>query len=136
MAVRFSVDVVSGGSIPQCRLMISVELHAERVLIKIKKNFLAGGLLFICNTFVERRYFGQYTPDLSYIERQFNGLPRAERVRVMNEYYKWQDKFHKPSPPPRLSKKQLRKMLKPPNSNSGVIYCPYVPVIVSTNTGP
>ena len=127
--------MVSGGSIPQCRLMISVELQAERVLLKMKKDFLAGGMFFICHTFVEKGYYGEFPVGFTVIECEFNGLPRAERVRVKNEYYKWQDKFHKPAPP-RLSRKQLRKMLKSPNSNSGVIYCPYVPVIVSTNTGP
>lgn len=128
--------MVSGGSIPQCRLMISVELQAERVLIKLKKDFLAGGMFFIYNTFVEKGYYGEFPVGFTVIECEFNGLPRAERVRVINEYYKWKDKFHKPPPPPRLSKKQRRKMLKSSNSNSGVIYCPYVPVIVSTNTGP
>lgn len=117
--------MVSGGSIPQYRPMISVELQAERVLVKMKKNFFAGGLFFAYNTFVEKGYYGEFTVGFTQLEREFNRLPRAERVRIMNEYYKWQNKFHDP-----VLKKQSN------SGNSGIIYCPYVPAIISTNTGP
>lgn len=132
--------MVSGGSIPQCRPMISTELQAERVLIKLKKGFFANESFFIvgsCGTFIIRHYFLAHDRPHTQTEREFNGLPKAERVRIRNEYYEWERKFVNPPPPPILSRKRQRKMLKTSNSNnSGIIYCPYVPAIVSTNTGP
>lgn len=141
MAVRVGVDMVSGGSIPQYRLMISVELQAERVLVKMKKEFFAGGSFYIVGsrgTFIIRNYFLAYDRPHTQIEREFNGLPKAERVRIKNEYYEWERKYISPPLPPKsLSKKQARKLRKQARSgNSGVIFCPYVPAIVSTNTGP
>lgn len=131
--------MVSGGSIPQCRLMVSVELQAERVLIKLKKAFFANESIYItglCGAFVIRHYFLAVDRPHTPTEREFNGLPRAERVRIKNEYYEWERKFYSPPPPKALSKKQVRKINKQTNSgNSGIIYCPYVPTIVSTNTG-
>ena len=127
--------MVSGGSIPQYRPMISTELQAERVLIKMKKGFFANRSFLIiasCGTFVLA-----YDRPHTQTEREFNGLPKAERVRLKNEYYEWERKFVNPPPPKILSKKHVRKLKKQSNSgNSGIIYCPYVPVIVSTNTGP
>ena len=132
--------MVSGGSIPQCRLMISVELQAERVLVKMKKDFFANKSFYIVGsrgTFIIRHYFLAYDGPHTQTEREFNGLPKAERVRLRNEYYEWERKFVNPPPPKRLTKKQARKLKKQArSSNSGVIYCPYVPAIVSTNTGP
>ena len=132
--------MVSGGSIPQYRPMISVELQAERVLIKMKKGFFANESFFIdssCGTFIMRYYFLAYDRPHTQTEREFNGLPKAERVRIRNEYYEWERKFVNPPPPKILTKKQARKLRKQSNSgNSGIIYCPYVPAIVSTNTGP
>lgn len=140
MAVRVGVDMVSGGSIPQYRPMISTELQAERVLIKMKKGFFANETFFIVGasgTFIMRHYFLAYDRPHTQTEHEFNGLPKAERVRLRNEYYEWERKFVNPPPPKILSKKQARKLRKQARSgNSGVIYCPYVPVIVSTNTGP
>ena len=140
MAVRVGVDMVTGGSIPQYRPMISVELQAERVLIKMKKGFFANESFFIdgsSGTFIMRHYFLAYDRPHTQTEREFNGLPKAERVRLRNEYYEWERKFVNPPPPKILSKKQARKLKKQSRSgNSGVIYCPYVPAIVSTNTGP
>lgn len=132
--------MVSGGSIPQYRLMISVKLQAERVLIKMKKGFFADESFFIVGssgTFIMRRYFLGYDRPHTQIEREFNGLPKAERVRIKNEYYEWERKFINPPPPKILTKIQVRKLKKQSNSgNSGIIFCPYVPAIVSTNTGP
>ena len=132
--------MVSGGSIPQYRPMILTELQAERVLIKMKKGFFANRSFLIiasCGTFVIRHYFLAYDRPHTQTEREFNGLPKAERVRLRNEYYEWERKFINPPPPKILSKKQARKLRKQSrSSNSGVIYCPYVPAIVSTNTGP
>lgn len=140
MAVRVGVDMVSGGSIPQCRPMISTELQAERVLIKMKKGFFANELFYIVGsqgTFIIRNYFLGYDRPHTQTEREFNGLPKAERVRIKNEYYEWKRKFINPPPPKILTKKQARKLRKQTrSSNSGIIYCPYVPAIVSTNTGP
>ena len=140
MAVRVGVDMVSGGSIPQYRPMISTELQAERVLIKMKKGFFANETFFIVSssgTFVIRHYFLAHDRPHTQTEREFNGLPKAERVRLRHEYYEWERKFINPPPPKILSKKQARKLKKQSNSgNSGIIYCPYVPAIVSTNTGP
>lgn len=140
MAVRVGVDMVSGGSIPQYRPMISTELQAERVLIKMKKGFFANESFFIVGssgTFVIRHYFLVHDRPHTQTEREFNGLPKAERVRLRHEYYEWKRKFVNPPPPKILSKKQARKLRKQSNSgNSGIIYCPYVPAIVSTNTGP
>ena len=140
MAVRVGVDMVSGGSIPQYRLMISVELQAERVLVKMKKEFFAGGSFLIiasCGTFVIRHYFLAYDRPHTQTEREFNGLPKAERVRIRNEYYEWERKFISPPPPKLLTKKQVQKLKKQSRlNNTGIIYCPYVPAIVSTNTGP
>ena len=140
MAVRVGVDMVSGGSIPQYRPMISTELQAERVLIKMKKDFFANETFFIVGssgTFIMRHYFLAHDRPHTPTERAFNGLPKAERVRIKNEYYEWERKFINPPPPKLLSKKQVRKLKKQSNSgNSGIIYCPYVPAIVSTNTGP
>jgi hypothetical protein len=140
VAVRVGVDMVSGGSIPQYRPMISTELQAERVLIKMKKGFFADESFFIVSssgTFVIRHYFLAYDRPHTQTEREFNGLPKAERVRLRNEYYEWERKFINPPPPKILSRKQARKLKKQSNSgNSGIIYCPYVPAIVSTNTGP
>ena len=141
MAVQVGVDMVSGGSIPQYRLMISTELQAERVLIKMKKEFFANGSFLIIvsrGTFIVRHYFLALDRPHTQTEREFNGLPKAERVRIRNEYYEWERKFISPPLPPKiLSRKQARKMRKQSNSsNGGIVYCPYVPVIVSTNTGP
>lgn len=140
MAVRIGVDMVSGGSIPQYRPMISVELQAERVLIKMKKGFFANESFFIVGasgTFIMRHYFLAYDQPHTLTERAFNGLPKAERVRIKNEYYEWERKLVNPPLPKLLSKKQVRKLKKQSNSgNSGIIFCPYVPAIVSTNTGP
>ena len=140
MAVRVGVDMVSGGSIPQYRLMISVELQAERVLVKMKKGFFADESFLIidsCGTFIIRHYFLAYDRPHTQTEREFNGLPKAERVRIKNEYYEWERKFINPPLPKILTKIQVRKLKKQSNSgNSGIIYCPYVPAIVSTNTGP
>lgn len=141
MAVRVGVGMVSGGSIPQYRPMISVELQAERVLIKMKKGFFANELFFIVGasgTFIMRHYFLAYDPPHTQTEHEFNRLPKAERVRIKNEYYEWERKYiNPPLPPKSLSKKQARKLRKQARSgNSGIIYCPYVPAIVSTNTGP
>lgn len=140
MAVRVGVDMVSGGSIPQYRPMISTELQAERVLIKMKKGFFANESFFIVRssgTFVIRHYFLAHDRPHTQTEREFNGLPKAERVRIKNEYYEWERKFVNPPPPKILSKKHVRQLKKQSNSgNSGIIYCPYVPAIVSTNTGP
>ena len=136
MAVRVGVDMVSGGSIPQYRPMISVELQAERVLIKMKKGFFANESFFIdgsSGTFIMRHYFLAYDRPHTQTEREFNGLPKAERVRIKNEYYEWKRKFINPPPPKILTKKQARKLRK---QSRGIIYCPYVPAIVSTNTGP
>ena len=136
MAVRVGVDMVSGGSIPQYRPMISTELQAERVLIKMKKGFFANETFFIVGsqgTFVIRHYFLAYDGPHTQTEREFNGLPKAERVRLRNEYYEWERKFINPPPPKILTKKQARKLKK---QSRGIIYCPYVPAIVSTNTGP
>lgn len=77
--------MVSGGSIPQYRLMISVELQAERVLIKMKKGFFADESFFIVGssgTFIMCRYFLGYDRPHTQTEREFNGLPKAERVRI------------------------------------------------------
>ena len=140
MAVQVGVDMVSGGSIPQYRLMISTELQAERVLIKMKKEFFANGSFLIinsCGTFIVRHYFLAHDRPHTQTEREFNGLPKAERVRIRNEYYEWERKYISPSPPKILTKKQARKLMKQSNSsNGGIVYCPYIPVIVSTNTGP
>ena len=140
MAVQVGIDMVSGGSIPQYRLMISVELQAERVLVKMKKEFFAGGSFLIiasCGTFVIRHYFLAYDRPHTQTEREFNGLPKAERVRIRNEYYEWERKFISPPPPKLLTKKQVQKLKKQSRlNNTGIIYCPYVPAIVSTNTGP
>ena len=125
--------MVSGGSIPQYRLMISVELQAERVLIKMKKGFFANETFFI----VDSRGILVYDRPHTQTEREFNGLPKAERVRIKNEYYEWERKFINPPLPKILTKIQVRKLKKQSNSgNSGIIFCPYVPAIVSTNTGP
>ena len=140
MAVQVGVDMVSGGSIPQYRLMISIELQAERVLIKMKKDFFANESFYIVGsqgTFIMRHYFLAYDQPHTPTERAFNGLPKAERVRIRNEYYEWERKFINPPPPKLLSKKHVRKLKKQSNSgNSGIICCPYVPAIISTNTGP
>lgn len=141
MAVRVGVDKVSGGSIPQYRHMISTELQAERVLVKMKKGFFADESFLIISsrgTFIIRHYFLAYDRPHTQTEREFNGLPRAERVRIRNEYYEWERKYITPPLPPKiLSRKQARKMRKQSNSgNSGIIFCPYIPTIVSSNTGP
>lgn len=141
MAVRVGVDKVSGGSIPQYRPMISTELQAERVLIKMKKGFFADESFLIISsrgTFIIRHYFLAYDRPHTQTEREFNGLPKAERVRIRNEYYEWERKYITPPLPPKiLTRKQARKMRKQLNSRySGIVYCPYVPTIVSTNTGP
>lgn len=140
MAVQVGVDMVSGGSIPQYRPMISTELQAERVLIKMKKGFFANESFYIVGshgTFVIRHHFLVYDRPHTQTEREFNGLPKAERVRIRNEYYEWERKFVSPPPPKILTRKQVRKLRKQSNSSkSGIIYCPYVPAIVSTNTGP
>lgn len=132
--------MVSGGSIPQYRPMISTELQAERVLIKMKKDFFANESFYIVGsrgTFIIRRYFLTHDRPHTQTEREFNGLPKAERVRIKNEYYEWERKFISPPPPKMLSRKQARKLRKQARTgNSGVIFCPYVPTIVSTNTGP
>lgn len=133
--------MVSGGSIPQYRPMISIELQAERVLIKMKKDFFANESFYIVGsqgTFIIRNYFLAYDRPHTQTEREFNGLPKAERVRIRNEYYEWERKYISPPLPPKmLSRKQARKLRKQArSSNSGVIFCPYVPTIVSTNTGP
>ena len=115
MTVQVGVDMVSGGSIPQYRLMISVELQAERVLVKMKKDFFANRSFLIiasCGTFVIRHYFLAYDRPHTQTEREFNGLPKAERVRLKNEYYEWERKFvNPPLPPKSLSKKQVRALL-------------------------
>ena len=135
MAVRVGVDMVSGGSIPQYRPMISTELQAERVLIKMKKGFFANRSFLIiasCGTFVLA-----YDRPHTQTEREFNGLPKAERVRIRNEYYEWKENSLIRPRQKYCQKKQARKLKKQSNSgNSGIIYCPYVPAIVSTNTGP
>lgn len=133
--------MVSGGSIPQYRPMISTELQAERVLIKMKKDFFANESFYIVGsqgTFIIRNYFLAYDRPHTQTEREFNGLPKAERVRIKKEYYEWERKYISPPLPPKmLSRKQARKLRKQARSgNSGVIFCPYVPTIVSTNTGP
>lgn len=132
--------MVSGGSIPQYRPMISTELQAERVLIKMKKGFFANETYFIVSasgTFIMRQYFLADDQPHTPTERAFNGLPKAERVRIRNEYYEWERKFINPPLPKLLSKKHARKLKKQSNSgNSGIIYCPYVSAIASTNTGP
>ena len=92
MAVRVGVDMVSGGSIPQYRLMISVELQAERVLIKMKKDFFANETFIVgsfSGTFIMRHYFLAHDRPHTQAEREFNGLPKAERVRIRNEYYEY-----------------------------------------------
>ena len=105
--------MVSGGSIPQYRPMISVELQAERVLIKMKKGFFANETFFIVGasgTFIMRHYFLAYDQPHTSTERAFNGLPKAERVRIKNEYYEWERKFINPPLPKLLTKKQVRKL--------------------------
>lgn len=100
MAVRVGVDMVSGGSIPQYRPMISVELQAERVLIKMKKDFFANESFYIVGsqgTFIIRNYFLAYDRPHTQTEREFNGLPKAERVRIKKEYYEWERKYISPS---------------------------------------
>ena len=77
--------MVSGGSIPQYRPMISTELQAERVLKKMKKDFFANESFYIVGsqgTFIIRNYFLAYDRPHTQTEREFNGLPKAERVRI------------------------------------------------------
>ena len=106
----------------------------------MKKGFFANETYFIVGasgTFIMHHYFLAYDQPHTQTEREFNGLPKAERVRLRNEYYEWERKFVNPPLPKLLSKKQVRKLKKQSNSgNSGIIYCPYVPAIASTNTGP
>ena len=107
----------------------------------MKKDFFANESFYIVGsqgTFIIRNYFLAYDRPHTQTEREFNGLPKAERVRIRNEYYEWERKYISPPLPPKmLSRKQARKLRKQArSSNSGVIFCPYVPTIVSTNTGP